>query len=167
MCWTTKLRAEIITIKINHKVWITADWVWSWIWLVLCIVNEQGQSEGFSPYELEIWWMILENNTSTLHQALCIFSNPSVNSNWSNSLETLNSGQNWQFFVPCDLEIWWMTLKNNRAPLLCCFKLCASFHSHHWIQTGGTVRKRPIWVKIGDFFVPLWPRNWMADRGKQ
>ena len=26
------------------------------------------------------------------------------------------------FFVPCDLKIWWMTLKNNRTPLLCCFK---------------------------------------------
>ena len=31
-----------------------------------------------------------------------------------------------------------MTLKNNRAPLLCCFKLCASFHSHWWIQPGVT-----------------------------
>ena len=30
------------------------------------------------------------------------------------------SGQNQWFFVPCDLEIWRMTLKNNRAPLLCC-----------------------------------------------
>ena len=34
-------------------------------------------------------------------------------------------GQNRHFFVPCDLEIWRMPLKNNRAPLLCCFKLCA------------------------------------------
>ena len=75
-----------------------------------------------------------------------------MNSNWSYSPETLISGRNWQYFVPCDLEIWWMTLKNNRAPLLCCFKLCASFHSHWWIQTGVTVRKRPIWVKIDDFF---------------
>ena len=41
--------------------------------------------------------------------------------------------------------------KNNRAPLLCYFKLCASFHSHWWIQTGVTVRKRPIWVKFDDF----------------
>ena len=41
-----------------------------------------------------------------------------------------------------------MTLKNNRGPLLCYFKLCASFHSHWWIQTGVTVRKRPIWVKF-------------------
>ena len=52
----------------------------------------------------------------------------------------------------CDLKIWWMTLKNNRAPLLCCFKLCASFHSHRWIQTGVTVWKRQIWVKINYFF---------------
>ena len=53
--------------------------------------------------------------------------------------------------VPCDLEIWRMTLKNNRAPLQCNFKLCASFRSHRWFQTGVTVRKRPIWVKIDDF----------------
>ena len=56
-----------------------------------------------------------------------------------------------------------MTLKNNRAPLLYCFKLCASFHNHWWIQTGLTVRKRPIWVKIDVFFrrvtskFDLWP----------
>ena len=54
-------------------------------------------------------------------------------------------------FVPYDLEIWRMTLKNNRAPLLCCFKLYASFHSHLWIQTKVTVRKRSIRAKIGDF----------------
>ena len=56
------------------------------------------------------------------------------------------------FIEPCDLEIWQMTLKNNRAPLLCYFKRCASFHSHRWFQIGDTVRKRPIWVKINDFF---------------
>ena len=67
------------------------------------------------------------------------------------SRETPNLGQNRWCFVPCDLEIWWMTLENNRAPLLCCFKLCATFHSHRWIQTGVAVRKRPIWVKFDDF----------------
>ena len=44
------------------------------------------------------------------------------------------------------------TWKNNRAPLLCYFKLCASFHWHRWIQTGVTVWKHLIWVKIDDFF---------------
>ena len=68
------------------------------------------------------------------------------------SPEMPNLGQNRWCFVPCDLEIWWMTLEHKRASLLYCFKLCATFHSHSWIQTGVTVRKRPIWVKIDDFF---------------
>ena len=58
-----------------------------------------------------------------------------------------------------------MTLKNNRAPLLCYFELYASFRSHWWIQTGVTVRKRLIWVNIDDFFsrvtlqFDVWPWN--------
>ena len=79
-----------------------------------------------------------------------------MNSNWGYSPETPNLGQIRWFLQPCDLEIWRMTLKNNRAPLPCYFKLCASFRSHWWIQTGVTVRKRPIWVKFDDF-LPLWP----------
>ena len=51
----------------------------------------------------------------------------------------------------CDLEICWMTLKNNRAPLLCYFKLCASFHSHQSIQTGDIVWKCLIRVTISNF----------------
>ena len=67
------------------------------------------------------------------------------------SPKTPNLGQNRWCFVPCDLEIWWMTLENNRASFLCCFKLCVTFHSHRWIQTRVTVQKRPIWVKFDDF----------------
>ena len=59
-----------------------------------------------------------------------------VNSNWTYSPETLNSGQNRWYFFSCDPEMWRVTLRNNRAHLLCCFKLCASFHSHQLIQTG-------------------------------
>ena len=46
-----------------------------------------------------------------------------------------------------------MILKMNRTPFLSYFKLCASFHSHRSIQIGliYIVRKRPIWVKIGNF----------------
>ena len=85
-------------------------------------------------------------------QALCIISYPLVNSNWSYSPETPNLGQIRRFLEPCDLEIWQMTLKNNRAPLLCYFKLCAAFRTHWWIQTSVTVRKRPICVKCDDFY---------------
>ena len=59
-------------------------------------------------------------------------------------------GSKLAIFCSCDLEIWWMTLENNRAPLLYYTKLCA-FRTHWWIQTGVTVRKRPIWVKFDDF----------------
>ena len=84
--------------------------------------------------DLEILWMTLENNRAPFlyYTKLCAsFQNPSVKSNWSYSPETLNLGQNRQFFVPCNLEIWRMTLQNNRAPLLCHFKLV-----YHFIPNG-------------------------------
>ena len=77
----------------------------------------------------------------------------------------LKLDSNRRFFSPCDLEIWWMTLKNNRAPLLCYLKLFASFCSHWWIQTGVKVWKRLIWVKNDHFFSRVtlqfdgWPRK--------
>ena len=37
-------------------------------------------------------------------------------------------------------------LENNRTTFQCYFKLCASFRSHWWIQTGVTVRIRLSWV---------------------
>ena len=104
--------------------------------------------------DLEKQW----GTSSILSQALCIISSPSVNSNWRDNRETLNSGRIW-YFVPCDLAIWWMTLKNNRAPLLYYIKICASFQSHGWIQTGVTVRKHSIRVKIG-IFCPIWLEIW-------
>ena len=55
-------------------------------------------------------------------------------SNLSYSPETPNLGQIRQFLEPCDLAIWPMTLKNNRAPLLCYLKLCASFRTHWCIE---------------------------------
>ena len=77
-----------------------------------------------------------------------------------------NLGQIGRFFVPCDFEIWWMTLENNRAPFLYYAKHCASFQSHRWIQTWVTVRKRSIRVKSA-IFGPVWPRNLTDDLEKQ
>ena len=68
-----------------------------------------------------------------------------------------------RFLEPCDLEIWRMTLKNNRAPLLSTIKLCASFHHHTWIQTIVTVRKRLSWVLTSvtlTFDLWPWPFAW-------
>ena len=86
-----------------------------------------------------------------------------MNSNWSYSPETPNLGQIWRFLEPCDLEIWRMTLKNNRAPLLSNIKLYASFHHHMRIQTGVTVRKRLSWVVTSvtlTFDLWPWPFAW-------
>ena len=75
----------------------------------------------------------------------------------------LKLDQNYRLISPCDLEIWWMTSKNNKAPLLYYIKLCASFQIHWWIQTGVTVRKCSIRVKIDDFLsrvtlkIDVWP----------
>ena len=62
----------------------------------------------------------------------------------------LKLDSNCQFCRLCDREILWMTSKNNRALLLYYVKLCASFQTHWSIQTGFTVQKRSIGVKIGD-----------------
>ena len=43
----------------------------------------------------------------------------------------LEYDSNRRFFSPW--EIWWITSKNNRTPLLCRSNLCASFQSHGWI----------------------------------
>ena len=88
-----------------------------------------------------------------------------MNSNWSYSPETPNLGQIWRFLEPCDLEIWRMTLKNNRAPLLSTIKPYTSFHHHMWIQTGVTVRKRLSWVVTSvtlTFDLWPWPFAWTS-----
>ena len=54
-----------------------------------------------------------------------------MNSNFSYSPETLNSGQNWQFVVPCDLEIWWWPWKTIGH----LFYATSSF-VHHFIAIG-------------------------------
>ena len=43
--------------------------------------------------------------------------------------------KNYKSFVSCELELWQMTLKSNRVPHLCYYKLYVSFHSHRSIET--------------------------------
>ena len=97
---------------------------------------QQGKPEGFDSYDRPsnftqiglqssinqpVWpWSLTSKNNKapSLPQVLCII---------SNQLETLNIGKKLVIYFPRDLEIWWMTLKNNRAPLLNYIKLCAAF----------------------------------------
>ena len=99
----------------------------------------------FSPCDLEIWWRTTKNDRAPLPYYIKLRASFQIHE-WIQtevSPETLNSGQNRQFFAR-------VTLKFNGWPL-CSFKLCASFHSNQWIQTRFTVWKCPIWVKIDVF----------------
>ena len=137
-----------------------------------CYWPKQGKSEGFdscdrpsnlkldsnhkffSPCDREIWWMTSENNRALLlyYIKLCA----SFQNHWW--IQTGFTVQKRSIRVDIGDMLSRVTLKfdgwplmeNNRAPLLCYFKLCAAFHSHWWIQTRVTVRKCPIWVKFDD-----------------
>ena len=131
-----------------------------------------GQIRRFlEPCDLEIWRMTFKNNRAPL---LCYFKLcASFRSHWwiQTGVRVRKHpilGQIRRFLEPCDLEIWRMTLKNNRAPLLCYFKLCASFRSHWWIQTGVRVRKHPIYGQIRRFLEPcdleIWRMTFKNNR---
>ena len=63
-----------------------------------------------------------------------------------------------RFFYLCDLEIGWMTLKNNRAPVLCLSKFYVSFHGHHWFNLELLSGNAQIWAIF--FYhcdLGLWP----------
>ena len=127
-------------------------------------LNLSKNRRFFSPCDLEIWQVILKNNRAPLltHFKPCAsFRMPLVNSNWSYSPESSDLGQYLQFLVPCDLQIWRMTLQNKRWTLLCYFKLCASFCSHMWIQTWVTVRKLlNLILPSSTLTFDLWP--WLS-----
>ena len=72
-----------------------------------------------------------------------------VNMKWIRPEDT-----EWPRFCPqMDRRTRW----NQYTPLQLRWTLYAVFHSHRWIQTGVTVWKRPIRVKINDFFCSVWP----------
>ena len=124
----------------------------------LAILPKLNSNRSFvSPCDLDISWMTPKTIGHLFHATLSFLHHFIAlgEFNWSDSQETPYLGQNRRFFKPCDLEIWRMNFKSNRAPLLCYFKLCVSFRRHWWIQTGVTVRKRPIWVKFDDFFTRM------------
>ena len=124
----------------------------------LKLQSGNAQFESKSAIYCPLWpWNLTDDLQKTIGQLFYVDSSFMHDfiaiSKFKLKLQSGNSqfGSKSAIFVLCDLEIWRMTLKNNRAPLLCYFKLCASFHSHWWIQTGVTARKRPIWVKFDDF----------------
>ena len=93
---------------------------------------------------LQIWQMTLQNNRAPLLCCfkLCALCHSHQSIQIGVTVWITQFGSKSAIFVRCDLEVWQMNLKNNRTYRLCCFKLCASFHSHQSIKTGVTVRRR-------------------------
>ena len=61
-------------------------------------------------YSLIFWPLLLTIGILLYYVKHCAsFQFHRVNSNWSYSPVTLNSGRNWRYFVPCYLEIQWIT----------------------------------------------------------
>ena len=92
-----------------------------------------GNAQFWSNWTIfrAVWpWTLMYDLQNNKAHLLCYLLCYKVNSNWSFSQETPNLDQICWFFELCDLELWEMTLKNNRAPRLRNIKLCASFHHH-------------------------------------
>ena len=107
-----------------------------------------------SPCDLEIWWMTSKNNKTPLLYYIKLCASFQIHWRIQTGVTVRKCSirvKIGDFFVLRELEIWWMTLKNNRAPRLHYIKLCAAFQSHWHIQTGVTVQKDSIRVKIGNF----------------
>ena len=87
----------------------------------------------FVPCDLEIWQMTFKDNRVPLPCATLSFVHHfAAIDPLKLELQFGNTqiGSKLAFFVLCDIEIRRMTLKNNRAPILCCFKLFGSLHNH-------------------------------------
>ena len=82
------------------------------------------------------------------------------------SPEKPDLGQNGWCFVPCDIDIWWMTLKNNRASLLCCFKFVQHFIAIDEFKLELQSGNAQFGSK-STIFVSLWPWNLTDDIKKQ
>ena len=122
-----------------------------------------GQIRWFlEPCDLEIWRMTLKNNRAPFYAKSSFMHHFVAIGEFKLELQSgkAQSRSDLTILEPCDLEIWRMTLKNNRAPLLCNIKLYASLHHHMWIQTGVTFRKLLSWVVTLTFDLWPWPFAW-------
>ena len=103
-------------------------------------LNSGENRQFFVPFDLQIWQMTFKNNRAPFPHYYSLVHHFIAVCEFKLVLQSGNAqiGSKLAMFVLCDTEIWRMTLKNNRARLLCHIKPCTSFHHHMWIQ---------IWVK--------------------
>ena len=111
-------------------------WIWNWSYSPDTL-NSDWNWRYFVLCYLEIRWMTLENNRAHLlyYRYIKLCASFQIHQ-WNQSCVTVRKlliRVNIDFFVLCDLEIQWMTLKNKRAPLV--FYTTLSF-VHHFKAMG-------------------------------
>ena len=166
--WQMTLKSSVTPLLYYVKLCASFQshrWIQTWV-----TVRKRSMrvkiGDFFVPCDLECGWMTLKNNRGPLlhYTKLCAsFQSHQRIQTWVTVQKTPNSGQNRRFFVPCDLESWWMTLKNNRAPLL----TYTSSFVHHFVAIG----EFKLELQSGNdqfgsksaIFCPVWPWNLMDD----
>ena len=130
------------------------------------MLNLGQNRQFFYQYDLEIQWMTFMKNRAPFLYHIRLFASFQSH-RW---IQTWFTVQKHSIRVTIGDFLSRVTLKFEGWPwktmcLLCCFKLCASFHSHQWIQTGVTVRKQLSWVLTSvtlTFDLWPWPFAWTS-----
>ena len=120
--------------------------------------------------DLEIGWMILQNNKAHLPCYFKLYAS-FCNHPW---IQTGVAAQKCPIRVKISNFLSCVTLKfegwlwnNDRATLLCYFKLCALFRSQQWIQIRVKSQKMLISGQNQRFFGPIWTKNLTDDLEKE
>ena len=112
----------------------------------------------FDGWPWKTIWHLYYTMSSCMHHF-----KPLVNSNWSNSPESLISGQDWRFFF----AVWpWNLTDDIEKPYSTSsilYQVECIISNHWWIQTGVTVQKLS---KLAGFFA-AWLWNLTDDIEKQ
>ena len=139
-----------------------------WIQTVVTSGNAQfgPNRRFFVPYDLAILWITSKNNRAPLLYYIKLVHH-------FKTIGTAVTVRKRSIRVKIGDFLSHVTLKFDRWPwktighlFYATSKFCVSFRSHWWLQTGVTVWKRPIWVKIDDFFLALkfdrwsWKTTW-------
>ena len=103
----------------------------------------------FDGWHWKTIWHLFYDTASLVHRftAISEFKLELQSGNAQFGSKSLICCTGWSWNLTDDLE-----KQQSTSPRLCYIKLCALFCSRWWIQIWVIVNKRPIWLKIDDFF---------------
>ena len=116
------------------------------------------------PCDIEIWQMSLKNNRHLFYATSNFVHHFIAISIFKLELQSGNAQFGWKLMI---LFLSCVTLKYNKAPLICYLKLCELFSSHQWIQIGVNSPEMPNLGQNRRFFYAIWPWNLPDDLEKQ